>query len=120
MLTIIILTMLFGGGSVEIFSGADIRAVESTVQEPLRAETAIASMERVNAKLEALGQQRDAYFETLSEINQRVDAPIDAYDVIIERLWVARRDALDTYVDEVFVLRDNMTRDEWEKAFNTH
>jgi len=117
-LTIIILTMLFGGGSVEIFSRADIRAVESTVQEPLRAEAAIASMERVNEKLDALGEQRDAFFDTLSEINQSVDAPADEYDAVIERLWDARRDALDTYVDEVFVVRDNMTRDEWNDVFN--
>ena len=48
-MTLIILTMLFGGGSVEIFSRTDIRAV-----------------------------------------------------------------------DEVFVLRDNMTRAEWDKIFNAH
>jgi len=118
MLTIIILTMLFGGGSIEIFSGADFRAVENTIEEPERVEVARQSMERVNEKLDTLAQQRTAYFETLSEINERVDAPIDEYGAVIERLWDARRDALDTYVDEVFVLRDNMTRDEWNAAFS--
>jgi len=38
---------------------------------------------------------------------------------VIDRLWDARRGALDTYVDEVFVLRETMTRDEWDVAFNT-
>jgi len=76
-------------------------------------------MERVNAKLESLEEQRTAYFKALSEINQRVDAPSDAYDVVIERLWEARRNALDTYVDEVFVLRNNMTREEWDDAFKS-
>ena len=118
MLTVILLTMLFGGGSVEIFSGADLRAIESAIEEPARAEAARQSMERVNEKLDALAQQRTAYFGTLSEINERVDAPVDEYDAVIERLWDARRDALDTYVDEVFVLRDNMTRDEWNAAFS--
>ncbi len=118
MLTIIILTMLFGGGSIEIFSEADFRAVENTIEEPARAELATESMERVNAKLDALEEQRTAYFDALSEINARVDAPADEYEVVIDHLWDARRGALDTYLDEVFVLRDNMTRDEWNAAFS--
>ena len=118
MLTIIILTMLFGGGSIEIFSEADFRAVENTIEEPARAELATESMERVNAKLDALEEQRTAYFDALSEINARVDAPADEYEVVIDRLWDARRGALDTYVEEVFVLRDNMTREEWNAAFS--
>ena len=118
MLTLIVLTMLFGGGSIEIFSTADIRTIENAIEEPARVEAATQSMERVNAKLETLEEQRTAYFEALSDINQRVDAPAAEYDEVIDRLWDARRDALDTYVDEVFVLRDNMTRDEWDNAFN--
>ena len=118
MLTIIILTMLFGGGSIEIFSRDDIRAVESAIEEPARIEAATQSMERINAKLESLKDQRTAYFEALSEINARVDSPVEEYNEIIERLWDARGAALDTYVNEVFVLRDTMTRDEWNAAFS--
>ena len=118
MLTIIILTMLFGGGSVEIFSRADFRTLENIIEEPERVEVARQSMERVNARLEALEEQRATYFETLTEINARIDAPADEYDAVIEHLWDARRDALDIYVDEVFVLRETMTRDEWNAAFS--
>lgn len=118
MLTIIILTMLFGGGSVEVFSRADFRTLENIIEEPERVEVARQSMERVNARLEVLEEQRATYFETLTEINARVDAPAEEYDAVIERLWEARRDALDTYVDEVFVLRETMTRDEWDAAFS--
>lgn len=119
MLTVLILTMLFGGGSLEVFSRDDLRAVESAIEEPARAEAATQSMERVNARLEALEGQRTTYFEALSEINSRVDAPAEDYEAVIEHLWSARRDALDTYVDEVFVLRDNMTRVEWDTAFKS-
>lgn len=118
MLTVIILTMLFGGGDVEVFSRNDLRAVESAVEEPSRAQAAIASMERVNAKLEALVQRRIEYFEALSVINKRVDAPAAEYDEIIDRLWDVRRTTVNTYVDEIFVLRETMTRDEWNAAFS--
>ena len=119
MLTIIILTMLFGSGSIEIFSSDDFLAVENAIAEPQRAETATRSMGRVNAKLESLVQQRDEYFEALSDINERIDAPADEYEAVIEHLWHARRSAVDTYVDEIFVLRETMTRDEWRTAFST-
>ena len=117
MLTIIILTMLFGGGSIEIFSGDDFLAVENAIEEPQRAEAAALSMGRVNAKLESLVQLRDEYFQALSEINKRIDAPADEYEAVIERLWDARRSAVDTYIEEVFVLRETMTREEWLTAF---
>jgi hypothetical protein len=35
----------------------------------------------------------------------------------IARLWGSRRSAVETYVDEVFVLRETMTREEWLAAF---
>jgi hypothetical protein len=119
MLTIIILTLLFGGGSIEIFSSDNFLAVESAVDDPVRIEAATQSMERVNAKLESLVQQRDEYFEALSDINRRIDAPADEYEAVIDRLWDARRSAIDTYVDEVFVLRETMSREEWGAAFST-
>jgi len=118
MLTIIILTMLFGGGSIEIFSSGDFRAVENAVEEQARAEAATQSMERVNAELEALVQKRIEYFEALSVINERVDASAAEYDEIIDGLWDVRRSAVDTYLDEVFVLRETMTREEWYDVFN--
>jgi hypothetical protein len=74
MLTIIILTMLFGGGSIEIFSRDDFLAVENAVDDPVRVEAATQSMERVNAELDALVQRRIDHFEALSEVNRRLDA----------------------------------------------
>jgi len=109
---------LFGGGSAEIFSRSDFRMVESVIEEPQRAEAATQAMERINEHLETLMDQRARHFEQLSEIDASVDSPQDEYDSVLDQLWLARQNAEASYVGEVFVLRSNMTRDEWETAFS--
>lgn len=118
MLTLLILTMLFGGGTIEVFTADDQAYAAQAIEDPERAAAAIDSMERVNQKLADLEQQRVSYLEALTEVNERMDARAEDYDEIIDQLWDARRSALDTYVEEVFVLRETMTRGEWEVAFN--
>ncbi len=117
MLTALILMAMFGGGSAEVFSRSDFRTVESAIDEPERAEAATQAMERINDHLEALLDERAQYFEQLSEIDARLESPEDEYDSVLQRLWLARRDAQASYTGEIFILRDNMTRDEWETAF---
>jgi len=110
---------LFGGGgeSIEIFSRSDFRTVERSIEEPARAEAATQAMERVNEVVASVLKQRDQSFRLLSEINTKVDSPDDAYDKVIDELWQARREARSRFIEEVFIMRKNMTRDEWDTAF---
>lgn len=117
MITALILMHLFGGGAPEIFSRSDFRTVRQTIEEPARAAEAARVMESMNARLESLVQQREAIVDQLVEINKGVDAPEDAYDDVLDDLWQARREAHVKYIEEVFILRDNITRDEWATAF---
>lgn len=117
MLTALILIAIFGGGSAEVFSRSDFRTVESAIEEPERADAATRAMERINDRLEALLDDRERYFEQLSEIDARVDSSEDEYNRVLDQLWTARREAFASYAGEIFVLRDNMTRDEWATAF---
>ena len=117
MLTALILIAIFGGGSAEVFSRSDFRTVESAIQDSQRAEAATQAMERINDRLETLMDERAQYFEQLSEIDARVESPGDDYETVLDRLWLARQEAQASYVGEVFILRDNMTRDEWETVF---
>jgi hypothetical protein len=117
MLTALILMAIFGGGSAEVFSRSDFRTVESAIVKPERAEAATQAMERINDNLETLLDERAQYFEQLSGIDARVESPQDEYDRLLDQLWLARQEAQASYIGEVFILRDNMTRDEWETAF---
>jgi len=119
MITALILMHLFGGGggSIEIFSRSDFRTIGRSIEEPARAEAATQAMERVNEVVASLLKQRDQSFRLLSEINTKVDSPDDAYDKVIDELWQARREARSRFVEEVFIMRKNMTRDEWDTAF---
>ena len=117
MLTVLILMAIFGGGSAEVFSRSDLRTVESAIEESERADAATQAMERINDRLEALLDERDQYFQQLRDINARVESTKDEYNRVLDQLWIARREAFASYTEEIFVLRDNMTGDEWETAF---
>jgi hypothetical protein len=117
MLTALILMAIFGGGSAEVFSRSDFRTVESAIEEPERADAATQAMERINDRFEALLYERDRYFQQLRDINASVESTEDEYNRVLDQLWIARREALASYTEEIFVLRDNMTGDEWETAF---
>jgi hypothetical protein len=107
----------FGGGNVEIFSRSDFRTVERTIEEPARAEAATQAMERINERMVSVSQNREDLFAQLAGIDNKVDSPEDAYYNVFDELWQFRREAREEHVTDVFTMRANMTRDEWETAF---
>ena len=117
MLTALILMVLFGGGSAEIFSRSDFRMVEATIEETARAEVAVEAMERINDHLDSVVQQRREIFEQLDDMDIQTDTSADDYNEVLDQLWGARAEARSKYVEDVFVLRDNITRDEWHTVF---
>jgi hypothetical protein len=109
--------MLFGGGSAEVFTRSDFRMVQRAIDVPERAEAASESMQRMNENLDTLLQFRTESFEQLSELDDSVTAPAAEYERIFDGLWEARRNAQSNYIEEVFVLRESMTREEWDATF---
>ena len=117
MLTILLFTMLFGGDSAEVFTRSDFRMVARAIDVPERAEAASQSMQRINENLDSLLQIRAESFEQLSELEESVTAPATEYDRIFDRLWEARGKAHRSYIGQVFILRESMTREEWDATF---
>jgi hypothetical protein len=119
MLVILLVTMLFGGDSAEVFTRSDFRMVARVIDVPERAEAANQSMQRINENLDTLLQIRAESFEQLSDLEESVTAPAAEYEQIFDHLWEARREAHRSHIDEVFILRESMTREEWDAAFGT-
>ena len=117
MITALIIMRLFGGGDVEVFSRSDFRLVESTLEEPARAEAASQAMERINERMTSVLQNRELSFDQLEEIETRVDSPKEAYIKVFDELWQSRREAHDEHIADVFIMRENMTRQEWAAVF---
>ena len=117
MITALIIMHFFGGGNLEIFSSSDFRTVRRTIEEPQRVEVVTQTMERMNEHLESLAQRRQQVFEQLADINTKIDSPEDTYDKALDELWQARREMHPKYIEDVFILRENITRDEWQAAF---
>ncbi len=119
MITALIIMHFFGGGTPELFVRSDFRAVNSAIEEPERADAATESMERVNGLLESLVEQSKEIGAQLGEIEHEVTSPEGTYDVVIDQLWQARREARQKYIEEVFTMREIMTRNEWNAAFGS-
>jgi 1-deoxy-D-xylulose 5-phosphate reductoisomerase len=74
-------------------------------------------MERINENLVTVFEQRKMSFEQLAEIDADVDAAKDAYEKVLNELWQVRAEAREKYIQDVFIMRRNMTRVEWDAAF---
>lgn len=117
MITALIIMHFFGGGTPVLFTRSDFRTVNSSIEEPERAEAATEAMERMNELLESVVDKRMETRDQLSEIDHSVTSREGSYDKIIDELWQVRREARQQYIDEVFTMREFMTRDEWNAAF---
>jgi hypothetical protein len=102
MITAMVLMMIFGGSTPEIFVRDDFRAVSQVIEEEQRAAAVTQSMENINSKLERVMNQREAVFESLSNVDDLVGAEQAEYEAIIGPLWNLRREADALYIDEVF------------------
>jgi len=116
-ITALIIMYFFGGGTVELFSSSDFRTIGRSIEDSSRAAVATRAMERINENLASVFEQRNMSFEQLAEINADVDAPEDAYEKVLDELWKARGEARRKYVQDIFIMRRNMTRHEWDIAF---
>ena len=117
MIPALIIMHFFGGGTPELFSRSDFRTVDRTIEEPQRVEAATQTMERMNELLASILEVRRQTGEQLSEIDHKVISPEGSYDKILDELWRARHEARQKYIEEVFTMRESMTRDEWSAAF---
>ena len=117
MITALVLLHLFGGGEAEIFSSSDIRMVGRNIEDIDRTAVVTQAMERMNERFTSILELRGKYFEQLSEIDHNVNSREGAYDKVFDELWQARGEARQKYIEDIFIMRENMTRDEWQAAF---
>ena len=117
MLTMMFLMMLFGSPVPEIFVRDDFRAVTRTIDDEQRAAAVTRSMESVNANVERLFGEREVVFEFLANVDDLVGAKQADYEAVLDPLWEKRRETNALYIDQVFEMRSNMTREEWAEAF---
>ena len=117
MLTAMFLMWLFGGANPEIFDRDDFRAVGRVVAEEQRAAAVTGLMEQANADLDYVLSVRNGVFARFNEVDDLVESERADYEAIFEPLWSTRRNAHASYLDTVFGMREQMTREEWHQAF---
>ena len=119
MLTAMFLMWLFGGSTPEIFDRDDFRAVERVVVEEQRAEAVTGLMEQANADLDYVMSVRNGVLARFDRVDDLVGSELADYEAIFEPLWSSRGRVRSSYIDTVFAIREQMTREEWEQAFGS-
>lgn len=117
MITALIIWHLFGGGAAEIFSSSDFRTVNRAIDDVERTETVTQLMEGMNERFMSILEMRAKYFEQLGEIDHSVNSRESAYDKIFDEMWQARAEVRQEYIEDIFTMRESMTRGEWNAAF---
>ena len=113
----LLIMSLLGAGAYEIFVNDEFGYVENVIEEPARADRALMIMRRVNRLGDQLKANRADVIDDLSVINADPSSRPEDYQPALDRLWQTRADVFELYVTDVFQLRDQMTREEWEAAF---
>ena len=117
MLMALLILSLLGAGAYEIFSTDEFGYVEDVIEEQVRADRALMIMRRVNRLGGQLSERREDVITELATLNEDQSSRPEDYQPVLDRLWLARAEVFDLYVTDVFQLREQMTRDEWEAAF---
>ena len=117
MLIALFILSLLGAGAYGIISTDEFDYVEDVIEEPARAERALMIMHRINRLGDQFEQQRDTAAAAFAEANRRHAATADDYELIFDKLWRSRAETLTLYRVDVFQLRETMTRNEWQEAF---
>lgn len=118
MLVALFIIIFLGGGSVEVFTEEHFEALESVVEEPERVAQASDVMRRMNSRVSGLARERQEHLASLGDIDADVEASLESYNEVFDRLWQVRSHAADGYVRDVFDLREHLTREEWAAIFD--
>ena len=118
---IALMTILFlggGGGSAVLAYIADSTdAVKEVVQDDDRREEALETM----ASLKDLGKQqskaRQDVLKQMKTVLAEHETPTDSIDDLWSGYYQRVREINDAALDHRFALRDQLTRDEWERVF---
>ena len=117
MLMALLILSLLGAGAYEIFSTDEFGYVEDVIEEQVRADRALMIMRRVNRLGGQLSERREDVITELATLNEDQSSRPEDYQAVLDGLWLARAEVFELYLTDVFQLRDQMTREEWEAAF---
>jgi hypothetical protein len=117
MLMVLLLSLLLGASDISMFAKDDRRQVRREVGDEVRADGVVAAMDGVNELIAGYVERATASFDVLQEIDADPDASEDEYQAVLDELWTDREAVAGQYVDVVFEMRSQMTREEWEAVF---
>ena len=117
MLMALLIATLLGAGAYEIFSSTEFRYVERVVEEQDRADRAVMIMRRMNRLSDQLEDRRAELVAEFAMLDIEYSTPGADYQRVFDELWQARAEVFTHYRTDVFQLREQMTREEWEYAF---
>ena len=113
LVALVTLLLLGGGGGVDVFSKEARKHVQEVVVDDARADAVVAEMKSAQKSLNNANKEIGKLFKSWG----KADSDLDSQGVELEsRLRQAdglRSEAMSTFTDSLFLIRDQMTAEEW-------
>jgi hypothetical protein len=119
MLTILIITLLFGGPDEPVFDKQTRAAIKQTIADPARRSTVLDTVKGIEKSKTRLNKAAGKIVKRLGRINKDTGIGVAEAEAALVEITTVRLEAQQTFIDGVFEMRRHMSADEWRTAFGS-
>jgi hypothetical protein len=119
MLTILIITLLFGGSDEPMFDKQTRSAIKQSIYDPARRSAVLDAIKRIEKSKDKLNKVAGKVVKRLGRIQQDPDIGVAEIEAALGEITRARLETQRTFVDGVFEMRRHMSAEEWRAAFGS-
>ena len=117
MLTILIISLLFGGPEEPVF-GKQIRAsIKQSIDDPGRRSTVLDAVKDIEKSKEQLIKAGRKIGKRLVRINKDTGIDVAEAEAALSEISRVRLETQQSFINGVFEMRQNMSAEEWQTAF---
>jgi len=119
MLTILIITLLFGGPDEPVFDKQTRAAIKQTIADPARRSAVLDTVKGIEKSKTRLNKAAGKIVKRLGRINKDTGIGVAEAESALAEITPVRLEVQQTFIDGVFEMRRHMSAEEWRAAFGS-
>ena len=117
MLTILIISLLFGGPGEPVFDKQTRSAIKRSINDAARRSVVLDAVKGIEKSKEQLIKASRKIGKRLVRINKDTGIGVAEAEAALAEITRVRLQTQQTFIDGVFEMRQNMSAEEWQTAF---